>query len=404
MNVETLTEQILRKMSGIGKVKRYFFTYLVVQWLYQRGRYCFDNLVRQGFLNAMSYRKHFSRFFDFQTFNRHLILEYASNERVLCFDPSYISKSGKYTEGLGYFWSGCAQSVKKGLEIASIAVVDVKNHTAFHLFAVQTILKKDQSLMDFYVSFLLDNVTSLLLLSPYLAVDSYFAKTNFITPLTQKGLHIITRLRDDASLWYPYKGQKTGKKGRPTKYAGKVNLKNLDFDYVTLFDQTNKYKAYEAILFSKSLKKWLKVVVVEYLKPNGSIKTIVRRTVKIYASTDINLAGQKVWKYYQLRFQEEFLFRDAKQFLGLTHCQSRQKERLHFQVNFSLTIISLAKIVHWLTIPIEKRPPFSIQNIKTQYVNEHLLNKFITGMGICPITAKNNENYLSIINYAKIAA
>jgi Transposase DDE domain len=399
MNVETLTEQILRKMSGIGKVKRYFFIRLVIQWLYQRGRYCFDNLVRQGFLNAMSYRNHFSKFFDFQTFNRHLILEYSSNERVLCFDPSYISKSGKYTEGLGYFWSGCVQSVKKGLEIASIAVADVKNHTAFHLFAVQTILKKDQSLMDFYVSFLLENVTNLLLLSPYLAVDSYFAKTNFITPLTQKGLHIITRLRDDASLWYAYSGKKTGKRGRPTKYAGKVNLKNLNFDYFTLFDQTHRYKAYEAILFSKSLKRYLKIVVVEYLKLNQSIKT-----TKIYASTDTNLVGQKVWKYYQLRFQEEFLFRDAKQFLGLTHCQSRQKERLHFQFNFSLTIISLAKIVHWLRIPIENRPPFSIQNIKTQYVNEHLLDKFISGMGICPINAKNNENYQLLINYAKIAA
>jgi hypothetical protein len=399
MNVETLTEQILRKMSGIGKVKRYFFIRLVIQWLYQRGRYCFDNLVRQGFLNAMSYRKYFGMFFDFQSFNRHLILEYGSNERVLCFDPCYISKSGKHTEGIGYFWSGCAQSVKKGLEIASLAVADVKNHTAFHLFAVQTLLKKDQSLMDFYVSFLLENMSNLLLLSPYLAVDSFFAKTNFITPLTQKGLHIITRLRDDASLWYPYKGQKTGKRGRPIKYAGKVNLKNLDLDFFTLFDQSNKYKAYEAVLFSKSLKRWLKVVVAEYLKPNGGIKT-----TKIYASTDANLSGLKVRKYYQLRFQEEFLFRDAKQFLGLTHCQSRQKERLYFQFNFSLTIISLAKIVHWLSIPIEKRPPFSIQNIKTQYVNEHLLNKFITGMGICPINAKNNENYHSLINYTKIAA
>jgi len=36
-------------------------------------------------------------------------------------------------------------------------------------------------------------------------------------------------------------------------------------------------------------------------------------------------------KYYKARFQIEFLFRDAKQYTGLTHCQSWRKEAINMQ-------------------------------------------------------------------------
>ncbi|RDH41387.1 hypothetical protein B9G39_28425 [Zooshikella ganghwensis] len=43
-------------------------------------------------------------------------------------------------------------------------------------------------------------------------------------------------------------------------------------------------------------------------------------------------------KYYKARFQIEFLFRDAKQYTGFTHCQSRKK-RSH-TYSFKCFIIS----------------------------------------------------------------
>ena len=39
-------------------------------------------------------------------------------------DPSYISKAGKKTPHIGRFWSGCAQSVKHGLEIMGIGLIE----------------------------------------------------------------------------------------------------------------------------------------------------------------------------------------------------------------------------------------------------------------------------------------
>jgi hypothetical protein len=399
MNVTTLTEQILQKMSGIGKVESRFFVNLVNQWLRLRGRYCFENMVRQGFLNAMSYRRHFSKPFDFAKFNHLLIEQSCSEERIICFDPSYISKSGKHTQGIGKFWSGCAQSLKWGLEIASLAIGDVKNHTAFHYCASQTNLKEKQSPMAFYIAFIKQYAVELRQMSNYIVVDAFFSKHDFISEITDQQLHVITRLRDDAALWYLYEGPKKQGRGRPIKYAGKVLLKEPHLQYFTLVQDTSTHRAYQAVVFSKSLKVKLKVLLVHNLKADGSIKNC-----KVFACTDTTLAGSKVWQYYKLRFQQEFLFRDGKQFMGLTHCQSRQKERLFFQFNFSLTILSIVKVVHWLNKAVENRPAFSVQDIKTQYFNEHLLDKFIIGLGICPETAKNSDNYRNLINYTKIAA
>ena len=399
MNVLTLTEQILRKMSGIGQVQFNFFSNLVYQWLSLRGRYTFENLRRQGFLNAMSYRRHFEQPFNFALFNHLLIEQYGSDEKVIVFDPSYISKSGKHTDGLGRFWSGCAKSLKWGLEIAAIGISDVKNHTAFHYQAASTILADGQSQMDFYISLLESYSTDLKKLSKYIVVDAFFAKISFINAMLNVDLQVITRLRDDAALWYLYKGEKRKGRGRPTKYDGKIIPKNLNENHFALVEQTPKHKAYEAVVFSKTFKKTLKVLIVQNIQAEENIKNC-----KIFASTDITLSGLKIWQYYKVRFQQEFLFRDGKQFTGLNHCQSRKKERLAFQFNFSLTILSIAKVVHWLSIPSGNRPAFSIQDIKTQYFNEHLLNKFILGLGICPQTVKNSDNYRNLINYSKIAA
>lgn len=258
--------------------------------------------------------------------------------------------------------------------------------------------------MDFYIQQLVGQASQLLGLSRYLAVDAYFAKFNFVEALAAQGLQVVTRLRKDAALWYPYVGPKCKGPGRPIKYAGKVKLKELDSQYFTCFDRQGHYAAYEAVLHSKSLKRLLRVVVVHYFDAQRAIKS-----VQTFACTDSQLAGAKLWQYYRLRFQppgvpEEFLFRDAKQFLGLAHCQSRQKARMSFHYNFCLTVLSLAKIVHWLSVPKNQRGAFSIQDIKTQYFNEHLLDKFISGLGICPKTLKNSANYISLINYAKIAA
>ncbi len=328
MSVETRTRSILAKMSQVGKWQREFFVELVLTWLGLRGRYTFENLCRQGVLSAVSYRNWFSKEFDFKQFNFLLISHYTSQERVWAFDPSFISKAGKHTAGLGYFrtrcrhrrrsGSGCAQAVKRGLEISGLAVVDVVNHTALHYHAAQTLLKEGQSLLDHYASLLTSQATQLLQVSPYVVVDAYFAKHSFLHQLTQAGLQVITRLRDDAILLYPYLGPQRKGRGRQKKYAGKVDVKHLDFAYFRPCLAEPDCKAFEACLYVKALKRLVKAVVLHNYHKDGSLKSS-----KIFVSTDTTLSGADLWLYYHLRYQIEFLYRDGKQFTGLSQCQSR---------------------------------------------------------------------------------
>ena len=67
-------------------------------------------------------------------------------------------------------------------------------------------------------------------------------------------------------------------------------------------------KAYALKAWCKSLHRVVSLVIHEL--SNG-----VRR---LYFATDENMSGRDVMEYYTTRFQEEFCFRDAKQFLGLT--------------------------------------------------------------------------------------
>lgn len=398
MSIETLTVTILSKMSCVGKWQAKFFIDTVILWFSLRGRYTFENLSRHSSLSSESYRANFSKSFGFKEFNLELF-KYLSSEKVWSFDPTFLSKSGKKTHGIGYFWSGCKQKVSRGIELAGLAIVDVKNHSAFHYYATQTILAEGQDLLGYYASLLVNDSTHLLSVSRYVAVDAYFSKKTFIDPVYKAGLHIITRLRNDAVMYYLYTGFQKAGRGRKRAFDGKIDIKTLDLSQFKPCIKETDWTAFEALVYVKALKRRVKVVVIQHYKSDNSIKNC-----KIYISTDSTMAGTDLYLYYHLRFQIEFIYRDTKQHLGLNHCQSTQENRLAFHHNFSLTMLSLAKIVHWLKQPVDNRKPFSIQDIKTQHFNEHFLNLFFNVFAITPEQQKNNPNITTLINYSKIAA
>ena len=47
---------------------------------------------------------------------------------------------------------------------------------------------------------------------------------------------------------YLYKGKPTGEKGRPKKYSGKINLKDIDKDYFELIYEDAQVPVYTAIV------------------------------------------------------------------------------------------------------------------------------------------------------------
>ena len=99
-----LIETILQKNKKIFLLKQSAIVEILMLFLSFRGRVNFSQLGRQGQRYEKTYRYHFERKWDWSKFNAVQIKEHCSAELIIGFDPSYISKSGKCTPGLGYFY------------------------------------------------------------------------------------------------------------------------------------------------------------------------------------------------------------------------------------------------------------------------------------------------------------
>jgi hypothetical protein len=205
--IEILARQILEKLPGVGAWQRKFLIHLFVLWLSIRGRHNFVNLARYGKYLEYTYRKHFARPFDFLAFNTILVEEHLSADRIIAFDPSYLEKSGKHTDGVGYHYSGCAGREKWGLEISGLSAVDLTNKTALHLEAVQTVFKEaDESLLDYYADIIAGRREQLGAISKHLVADAFFSRNSFVERIAQAGFNLVTRLKKNAYLRYLYHG------------------------------------------------------------------------------------------------------------------------------------------------------------------------------------------------------
>jgi len=342
------------------------------------------------------FRINFENKFNFQDFNLSMIRERVT-ECIVAFDPSFIKKSGKHTYGLGMYWSGCAGRAKWGLDICGFAIVDVIRNTAFHLNAIQTPKSKDVNLLQYYCQIIKENYLYFKEVTAYLVADSYFAKSEVVETVLSLGMHFISRLRDDAVLFYLNKEPKTGKRGAPKKYAGRVNTTEPDTEYFTICYNSKELKVYNAIVYCKAFGRSINLSITVFYK-NG--KEVAR---KLYFSTDLKMDGMKIVSYYRSRFQIEFLYRDAKQHCGLEDCQARSKNKLNFHFNAALTVVNLAKI-HWLDTRKANTEPFSMADFKTLCHNKMLLERFFVVFAINPNTAKNKQKIIELCKYGLIAA
>jgi hypothetical protein len=387
-------------MSGINKRRQFFLVHLTVLYLSMRGRKNFLMMERYGAYSEQTYRQHFSKPHDFRIFNLELVKQHCGKELLWAFDPSYITKSGKHTPGVGYFWSGCAQSMKWGLELGALGLLDIENQTAMHYYAQRTtFVKGEDSLRAYYATLITEQASEMLKTSKNIAFDAFFSKKQFVDSICKAGFTLISRLQHNIYMRYAFIGKQKGGRGAPKKFDGQIDVKNLSMEHFKEIKRDKEEVVYEGLAHVRSLKRWCKVVIAHTLKEDGQIKSAL-----IYFSTALEMSGFKVLQYYRNRYQIEFLFRDAKGHLGLEDCQSRKGEALDFHFNTVLTTLNLAKAHHWLSIPKDQRPPFSMADIKTQYINELLLDRLICIYGKCPSVEKNNPEIQKLYQLGRIAA
>ena len=388
--------------NKLNKTRKDFIVCVLWHILSIKGKINFLQLERYSSKSEQTFRNHFEKKFDFFSFNKHLVLQVVGSERIVAFDPCFIAKAGKSTYGRGKYWSGVAKSAKYGLDICGFAVVDVVNKTAMHLNAWQTppaheLAKNGLTLLTYYASLVAENAAKFKEFSVYMVADAYFSKKPVVDSTISSNLHLISRLRDDSVLMYKYTGEPTGKRGAPKKFDGRIDVENLDMKYFSVDLCTQEIEIYSALVYSKAFKRDIKLAIAVFFKDG---KQVAR---KLYFSTDLKQNGEKIVRYYRSRFQIEFLYRDAKQFTGLTTCQARSENKLDFHFNSALTAVNLAK-KDWFTNKKDDAKPFSMCDYKTLYNNTLMLERFMCVFAINPDTPKNQKIVKELLDYGKIAA
>ncbi|MGN0195842.1 MAG: transposase [Candidatus Cryptobacteroides sp.] len=409
MKIKPLTQ--LREMiaaalpseTNLSKTFRTFFIEAMELFLTIPNRINFLQMGRFGHSSEQRFRMNFRKRFDWLSFNRVFIQQNGNRcRRAIAIDPSYISKSGKKTPGAGYFWSGCASAVKWGLELMGFALVDADAGTGVHLVAKQTFTDRIRGKVPYYLKHMDDHNTitgiylrtihsvkdELLKISDCLVADAFFSKETFVTGAKALGFDVISRLRDDVRLKYLYTGPKTGKRGRPQKFTGNVNLKSLDesvFTTKTLEGVT----LHSAVVWAVSLKREVKVVIADFI--DSDKKTQAR---KIFFCTDKCRDAVDIFDIYRTRFQIEFLYRDAKQFTGLCNCQSRDVGSLDFAFNMSLSAINIAR-----QFGKEYDVNLSVSDVKMVLHNAAMVERLFSTFGKSPNLMKNDTDFKELLFY-----
>ena len=105
-----------------------------------------------------------------------------------------------------------------------------------------------------------------------------------------------------------------------------------------------------------------------------------------------------------MRFQIEFIFRDSKQFTGLSDCQSPHSQRLDFHFNASLTSLNLAKYQAY-NCHLSSQPfVFSMGYYKRLQLNGHRLSTFIDKLGLDRDLILSPPNFPELLSYGTLAA
>lgn len=397
----TILTSILQKKLSIKKAQQKFLCTLFQTILTIPGRINFLSLSRYSTMSERTFRRWFSSGMDMIRLNIELLggslKHIGRRDWIIAIDSVVMEKSGKSTFGLGKLWSSTKKSIINGVEFHCIALVDTILHTAFHLSSEQITTGGESSRIEAYLNQLRSVKDQLHTHSRYVVADGFYAKKMFIDGVTEMGFILISKLRQDADLRHLYQGKQKIGRGRKKKYDGKVKVqKSKGFKYL---GKQQDYKMYQGVFYSVRFKRNIKVIKLQNHHSGA---------VALLFSTDLKLQWHKIEQYYHLRFQIEFLFRDARQYTGLDSCQSVKQKSLHTHVNASLTALNIAKLDLLADNNFDPALPISIHDYKQRQQNAHIADFIFSNLEIDRNSKKIKaltKELLNIgcINYSKAA-
>lgn len=310
---------------------------------------------------------------------------------VLAGDDVVVSKAGKQTYGVGRFYSGLAQHVIPSVSFLAISLIDVRQRRSYPMQIEQhqphsqtrqpvsdkpkrqrgrpkgsknhvktaPLLTPELNLLN---RMLCEIQTYLGLLQlKHIVLDGKFGNYPATWAVQQTGLHIISKMRQDAALYLPYTGSKPVRGATP-RYGEKINYGNLAAQALvdTRLEGDYQIDTYQMQLYHKDYPDLLNVVVLV----KTHLKTAKRSHVVLF-STDLDLSAAQIVDFYSLRFQIEFNFRDAKQYWGLEDFMNITPTAVSNAVNLSFLMVNLSMAL--LKPYREQDPDFSVLDLKAQF-------------------------------------
>lgn len=203
----------------------------------------------------------------------------------------------------------------------------------------------------------------------YVVLDGHFGNHNALQMARQHNLHLISKLRCDAALYFPYTGPYAGR-GPHRKYGAKVDYDDIPLPYLkeTTIEGQVKTCVYQTQLLHKEFPQPLNVIIIVKI----NLRTQARAHVVLFSS-DLALAYAPLMDYYGLRFQIEFNFRDAKQYWGLEDFMHVTPTGVTNAANLSLFMVNVAYRLRADGHP--RDPAYSVLDLKaawrgSKYVEE----------------------------------
>jgi len=327
----------------------------------------------------------------------------SEDEHIIAGDEVVVSKAGQETHGLDRFFSGIQQRVIPGLSFFTFSLVNVREEHSYPLQITQIVksvaekavskaqaeakktekatekrkpgrpkgsknkvkqeivLNPELLRIQSALKSLLETIGTILSLK-YVVLDGHFGNYPSAFMLRETKLHLISKMRSDAALYPAFDGEYAGA-GRPPKYGKKLDVRNLDNDKYLKAISTEKNvrtQLYQGQFYNKEFAFALNVVII--LKTN--LLTQAQAHVILF-STDLEQDYEKIIKFYSLRFQIEFNFRDAKQYWGLEDFMNIKETAVTNAANLSLFMVNFS---HALLQPFRQHhPDYSILDLKSHY-------------------------------------
>jgi hypothetical protein len=317
-------------------------------------------------------------------------------------DECVITKAGEKTYGVDRFFSGLLKRTIPGLSFFVFSLVSVKQRRSYPMCVEQIVhtpeekaaylakkqaekskpageknrggrpkgshsqnkaevqltpeLRRIQKMLQDFLN-LLQGVLPLV----YVVLDGHFGNHSALCMVQQCGLQLISKLRTDIALFFPFSGP-SPKRGPRPKFGQQLDVHHIPDEYLkeSKVEAGILTRTFQMQMLHREFPGRLNVVIV--YKTN--LETHAWAYVILF-SGDLDLAYNKLIDYYSLRFQIEFNFRDAKQFWGLEDFMNVTQTTVTNAATLSLFMVNVSQVL-MASYRLED-PLFSVLDLKAIY-------------------------------------